>query len=102
MFLHLSKEEQRLRMQDRLDSPDERWKFRRGDLDDRARWDDYMAAYEEALARTSTATAPWYVVPADRKWVRNLCVAHILHDVLDALDPRYPDPEEGLDGLMVE
>ena len=61
-----------------------------------------MAAYEEALARTSTADAPWYVVPADRKWVRNLCVANILHDVLTRLDPRYPPPEPGIESLVVE
>jgi PPK2 family polyphosphate:nucleotide phosphotransferase len=102
VFLHVSKDEQRARMQDRIDSPDERWKFRRGDLDDRARWDDYMAAYEEALARTSRPDAPWYVVPADRKWVRNLCVANILHDVLSRLDPRYPAPEPGIESLVVE
>ncbi len=102
VFLHLSKDEQRARMQDRIDSPDERWKFRRGDLDDRARWDEYIAAYEEALARTSTPDAPWYVVPADRKWVRNLCVANILHDVLTRLDPRYPPAEPGIESLVVE
>lgn len=102
VFLHVSKEEQRARFQDRIDSPDERWKFRRGDLDDRARWDDFMAGYRDALAKTSVPSAPWYVVPADRKWVRNLCVAHILHDVLSELDPQYPAPEEGVEGLVVE
>ena len=75
LFLNISKEEQRARLQDRIDSPDERWKFRRGDLDDRALWDDFTKAYADAIAKTSTATAPWYVVPADRKWVRNLVVA---------------------------
>ena len=92
LFLHISKEEQRLRLQDRIDSPDERWKFRLGDLDDRALWDDYMAAYRDALRKTSTDAAPWYVVPADRKWVRNLAVAKILRHVLERLDPQYPDP----------
>lgn len=101
VFLHISPDEQRQRFQDRIDSPDERWKFRRGDLDDRARWDDFMAAYRDAMAKTSTARAPWYVVPADRKWVRNLCVAHILHDVLARLDPQYPEPDEGIEGLVV-
>ena len=95
-------EEQRERFQDRIDSPDERWKFRRGDLDDRALWPEYMAAYRDALARTSTADAPWYVVPADRKWVRNLAVAHILRHALDAsCDPQYPPPEPGLEGSKV-
>jgi PPK2 family polyphosphate:nucleotide phosphotransferase len=102
VFLNVSKDKQRARLQDRIDSPDERWKFRRGDLADRALWDDYQAAFTEALTRTSTTEAPWFVVPADRKWVRNLCVAHILHDVLDRLDPQYPPAEEGIEGLVVE
>lgn len=102
LFLNVSKEEQRERFQDRIDDPDEQWKFRHGDLDDRARWDDYMAAYRDALTKTSTDEAPWFVVPGDRKWVRNLCVAHILGDVLTRLDPRYPEAEEGLEGLVVE
>lgn len=101
LFLNISNEEQRERLQDRLDSADERWKFRRGDLDDRALWDDFMKAYAEALANTSTPTAPWYVVPADRKWVRNLAVARILRDVLERIDPQFPDPEDDLDGLIV-
>lgn len=102
VFLHVSREKQRERFQDRIDSPDERWKFRRGDLDDRAHWDDFMSAYHDALSKTSTTAAPWYVVPADRKWVRNICVANILLDVLERLDPRYPEPEEGIEGLIVE
>ena len=101
LFLHVSKDEQRLRMQDRIDSPDERWKFRKGDLDDRARWDDFMAAFRDALRETSTDAAPWYVVPADRKWVRNLAVAHVLRHHLEQLDPQYPEPEEGIEGLVV-
>ncbi len=101
LFLHISSEEQRSRLQDRLDSPDERWKFRLGDLDDRRLWPQYMDAYRDALARTSTAHAPWYVVPGDRKWVRNLAVAHVLRDALEHLDPQYPEPEAGLDGIIV-
>jgi PPK2 family polyphosphate:nucleotide phosphotransferase len=101
LFLHISQEEQRLRLQDRIDSPDERWKFRKGDLDDRARWDDFMAAFRDALRATSTDAAPWYVVPADRKWVRNLAVAHVLRHHLERLDPQYPEPEEGIEGLVV-
>jgi len=102
LFLHISREEQRQRMQDRVDSPDERWKFRLGDLDDRKLWPDYMRAYRDALARTSTARAPWYVVPGDRKWVRNLTVARILRHTLERLDPHYPEPEEGIEGTIVE
>lgn len=101
LFLNISNEEQRARLQDRLDSPDERWKFRRGDLDDRALWDDFLKAYTDALAKTSTDTAPWYVVPADRKWVRNLAVARILRDVLERIDPQFPDPEDDIGGLVV-
>ncbi|MGI9029805.1 MAG: PPK2 family polyphosphate kinase [Ilumatobacteraceae bacterium] len=101
LFLHVSSNEQRQRLQDRIDSPDERWKFRLGDLDDRARWDDFMAAYRDALERTSTSDAPWYVVPGDRKWVRNLAVAKILEHHLTALDPQYPEPEDDLTGLVV-
>ena len=102
LFLHISADEQRQRLQDRIDSPDERWKFRLGDLDDRARWDDFMAAYHDALERTSTGDAPWYVVPADRKWVRNLAVAKILRHHLSAIDPQYPEPEDDLSGVEVE
>jgi PPK2 family polyphosphate:nucleotide phosphotransferase len=102
LFLHISFEEQRDRLQDRIESPDERWKFRRSDLDERKLWPDYMKAYRDALAETSTDDAPWYVVPGDRKWVRNLAVASILRDVLEQIDPKYPEPEEDLEGLVVE
>jgi PPK2 family polyphosphate:nucleotide phosphotransferase len=101
LFLHVSNEEQRARLQDRVDSPDERWKFRRGDLDDRALWDDYMVAFRDALRATSVDDAPWFVVPADRKWVRDLAVARILRDALERLDPQYPAPEDGIEGLVI-
>jgi PPK2 family polyphosphate:nucleotide phosphotransferase len=102
IFLHVSEEEQRERFQDRIDDPEEQWKFRRGDLDDRALWDEYMKAYRDALTETSVEHAPWFVVPGDRKWVRNLCVAHILRDALHRLDPQFPEAEEGIDGIVVE
>ena len=101
LFLHTSADEQRQRLQDRIDDPDERWKFRRGDLDDRKLWPQYMRAYRDALARTSTPEAPWYIVPGDRKWVRNLTVARILRHTLERLDPQYPQPEEGIEGIVV-
>jgi PPK2 family polyphosphate:nucleotide phosphotransferase len=101
LFLNISNEKQRDRLQDRIDSPDERWKFRLGDLEDRKLWPDYMRAYRDALARTSTSDAPWYVVPGDRKWVRNLVVAKLLRHTLEQLDPHYPDPEPGIEGLVV-
>jgi PPK2 family polyphosphate:nucleotide phosphotransferase len=92
VFLHESKEEQRKRLQERVDDPEKRWKFRTGDLDDRALWDDFQAAYEDAIRETSTEDAPWYVVPADHNWSRNLCIAEILVDALERLDPELPEP----------
>jgi PPK2 family polyphosphate:nucleotide phosphotransferase len=101
-FLHISNEEQRERLQDRADDPDERWKFRMGDLDDRALWDDYQHAFQEAIRRTSTDDAPWYVVPGDRKWVRNLVVAKVLRHHLEQIDPQYPPAGDDVAGLIVE
>jgi PPK2 family polyphosphate:nucleotide phosphotransferase len=101
VFLHISREEQAERLRERLERPDKRWKFRRGDLAERERWDDYMAAYEEAIARTSTERAPWYVVPADHKWFRNWAVSRIVIETLEDMDPRYPPPPEDLDGVVV-
>jgi PPK2 family polyphosphate:nucleotide phosphotransferase len=90
VFLHESKDEQRRRLQERLDDPEKRWKFRTGDLDDRARWDDFQQAYEDAIRATSSQHAPWFVVPADHNWSRNLCVGEILVDTLERLQPRPP------------
>ncbi len=90
LFLSIDREEQRERFQARYDDPRKRWKFSMGDLAERERWADYQAAFEEALSRTSTAHAPWYVIPADRKWFRNLAVATILADTIAALRPAYP------------
>lgn len=99
-FLHISREEQRRRLLARLEDPTKRWKFDPADLESRTRWDAYMDAYEDALALTSTAEAPWIVVPADRKWYRNLVVAATLVGLLEDLDLRYPDPPD-LDGIVV-
>jgi len=97
-FLHISKDEQKERLQARLDEPEKNWKFNPGDLDDRALWPRYMEAYGDAIARTSSAHAPWYVIPADRKWYRNLLVAQILIATLEGLEMQYPsvdfDPDE--------
>ncbi len=101
IFLNISKDEQRLRLQERLDEPEKTWKFRRGDLADRELWDDYRAAFEAALTETSTEYAPWYVVPGHRKWYRNLVVSSILIETLEDMDPRYPEPEEGLEDVVV-
>ncbi len=93
--LHISKGEQRKRLQDRLDDPTKNWKFRMGDLDDRAHWSDYTRAYRDVLAECSTPWAPWYVVPSDDKRVRNYFVAKLLVDTLESLDANYPpiDPD---------
>jgi PPK2 family polyphosphate:nucleotide phosphotransferase len=95
LFLYISKDEQRQRFQERYDDPRKRWKFSLGDLEERKRWDDYIAAYEDALSETSTERAPWYVIPANRNWLRNLAVARILVDTLEDLKPAYP-PEPDL------
>ena len=101
-FLHISKEEQRVRQQERIDNPSKRWKFARADLDARKLWDSYTKAFEDAISKTSTKNAPWYVVPADRNWYRNLVVSQVLVDTLDRLALRYPPPEEGIEGIVVE
>jgi PPK2 family polyphosphate:nucleotide phosphotransferase len=101
VFLHISPEEQAERFRARLDDPTKRWKFRKGDLDERALWDDYVAAYTEALQRTSTETAPWYVVPADRKWYRNWAIGQIVLETLETLNPKYP-PGEDLEGVVIQ
>jgi PPK2 family polyphosphate:nucleotide phosphotransferase len=102
VFLNISKEEQRARLESRLDDPAKNWKFSRDDLDDRVLWDDFREAYEAVLSRTSTEHAPWYVVPANRKWYRNLVVSQILIDTLTEMDPQFPEPEADLDGIVVE
>ena len=102
LFLHITKEEQAERLQARLAEPHKHWKFRVEDLDARARWDDYQAAFAEAISRTSTEHAPWYVIPADKKWYRNWAVATIMVAVLEGLDLRWPDPAPGLADLVIE
>ncbi len=100
-FLHISPEEQASRLQERLDDPTKRWKFNPSDLIARDRWSDYMTAYEDAIAATTTAVAPWHVVPADKNWYRNLVVADTLVSTLESLDLRFPDPPEGLDDVVI-
>ena len=102
VMLHISKDEQRERLESRLEDPTKGYKFNPSDLDTRARWDEYMDAYAEALAETSTEAAPWYVVPADRKWYRNLVVSRILIDALESLDLSYPEPEVDLSTVVFE
>jgi PPK2 family polyphosphate:nucleotide phosphotransferase len=89
-FLHVSAEEQRERFAERLDNPAKRWKYNPNDEETNRRYDEFTAAYEEALTATSTKSAPWYVIPADRNWVRNLAVATVLVKALQRLDPQFP------------
>ncbi len=99
LMLHISREEQRERLLARLDDPEKHWKFNAGDLEERELWDEYTAAYREALERTSTAAAPWYVVPADEKRVRDVLVARLVTETLERMDPRYPGPPLELERL---
>ncbi|NOT06932.1 MAG: polyphosphate kinase 2 family protein [Gemmatimonadales bacterium] len=92
-FLHISKDEQRKRLAERLDDPTKNWKFELGDLAERARWDDYSRAYEAVLARTSTPHAPWYLVPADKNSARDLLVAQVVVAALEEIGPTYPKPD---------
>jgi len=101
-FLAIDRDEQRQRFQDRVDDPTKRWKFSPADLAERSRWDDYSVAFSEMLRETSTSYAPWYLVPANRNWLRNLAVGEILADRLDALNPQYPPAAAGVEGTKVE
>jgi PPK2 family polyphosphate:nucleotide phosphotransferase len=92
IMLHISKEYQRERLVRRLERPDKHWKFNPDDLKERVRWDDYMAAFEVALSRCSTGRAPWYVVPAERRWFRNLVVARLVIQALEEMNPEFPEP----------
>ncbi|MEV5612649.1 polyphosphate kinase 2 family protein [Streptomyces sp. NPDC052225] len=103
-FLHISYEQQKRRLLERLDNPDKHWKFNPGDIDERALWPAYQEAYEIALERCSTDAAPWFVIPADRKWYRNWAVSRLLLEHLEAMDPQYPkagfDVEECRERLL--
>jgi len=101
-YLHIDLDEQKERLQSRLDEPEKHWKFASGDLAERKLWPHYMAAYEEMLEQTSRPHAPWYVIPANRKWVRNLLILQIIVDTLKGLKMSYPAAEEGLADIVVE
>ncbi|MFE5809961.1 polyphosphate kinase 2 family protein, partial [Streptomyces sp. NPDC056491] len=102
IFLNLSKEEQRTRFLKRIDRPEKNWKFSAADARERRRWDDYQEAFSEMLSATSTKWAPWYVVPADRKWFARICAAAVLAHTLMDIDPRYPElAEEARKDLLV-
>jgi PPK2 family polyphosphate:nucleotide phosphotransferase len=99
-FLHISKDEQRARLQARIEDPTKRWKFQHGDVEEREFWDEYQRAYEDVLSKTSTERAPWYVVPSNQKWYRNYVVGSIVADALDRLHMKYPEPD--LSGIVVK
>ncbi len=101
VFLNVSKDEQRERFQERIDDPEKRWKFRRDDLKVRERFDEYLAAWEEVVAETSTDWAPWHVVPADRNWVKATAVAALLVAALERIDPQLPAADTSLAGLVI-
>lgn len=100
-FLHISKDEQKERLESRLKDPDKHWKFSKNDIKERLLWDDYQVAFEDAINNCSTQHAPWYVVPANKKWYRNLIVARTIADTLEAMNPQYPPAEEGLEGIVI-
>jgi PPK2 family polyphosphate:nucleotide phosphotransferase len=101
LFLHISKDEQKERLQARLDDPTKHWKFSLGDLEERKHWEDYQAAFATMLSETSTDWAPWHVIPADRKWFRDLLVSSILVRTLESLEMTYPENEDDLTGVVV-
>jgi len=100
-YLHISKDEQKRRLEARLDDPDKHWKFSSNDIKERAFWDDYQRAFEDAIKNCSTPHAPWYVVPANKKWYRNLAIARIIADALEEMDPQFPPAEADLDKVRI-
>ncbi len=101
-FLHISPEEQKARLQARLEEPSKHWKFNLDDLKERKLWPQYMQAYQDVLNQTSTEWAPWYIVPADRKWYRNLVIARLIVETLEGLKMKYPQGEAALDQVVIE
>ena len=101
-YLHIDKKEQKKRLQARLDDPSKHWKFRLGDLEERKLWDEYMQAYEDVLNKTSTEAAPWYIVPSNHKWYRDLVISSVLVKTLEGLKMKFPEPEENLQGVVTD
>ena len=101
LYLHISRDEQKRRFEKRLEKPEKHWKWSSGDLDARAKWDDFQAAYTDALARCSTDVAPWFVIPADHKWYRDLAAAEILVETARQMNPQWPRPDEDLSSIVV-
>jgi len=101
LYLHISRDEQRERFQKRLDNPEKHWKWSSGDLETRDRWDDFQSAYADAMERCSTVHAPWFVVPANHKWYRDLAVAEILVEAAREMDPQWPEVQEDLSAVVI-
>jgi polyphosphate kinase 2 (PPK2 family) len=101
-FLHISKDEQKERLEERLKDPNKHWKASLGDFKERQYWDEYQEAYEAALEKCSTKWAPWYIIPADRKWFRNLAVASILLDTMKTMEIRLPEAKFDLSSVVIE
>ena len=101
-YLHISKDEQKERLQERLDDPTKHWKFDAGDLKQRAHWDKYQEAFADMLGRCSTETAPWYVIPANQKWYRNLAITRVLVHTLRELNPQYPENSDDLSKIKID
>jgi len=101
-YLHISKDEQKARLQSRLDEPDKNWKFSSSDLNERKHWDRYQEVFADMLSQTSTEYAPWYVIPANRKWFRNLLISRIAVDLFEGLDMKYPAAEDGLADIVID
>jgi PPK2 family polyphosphate:nucleotide phosphotransferase len=100
-FLHISRAEQARRLRKRQQTPSKQWKFSPGDLETRKLWDDFTFAYEDALTKCNTANAPWYVIPANHKWYRNLAVSDVLVRTMEELDLRYPDPVPDIESYVI-
>ena len=100
IFLHLSKEEQKQRFLERIDDPEKNWKFSESDIAERAHWEEYQAAYQDAIRETSTKNAPWYIVPADKKWFARLLISQIIVETLQDIDPQYPELPEAKRALL--
>jgi PPK2 family polyphosphate:nucleotide phosphotransferase len=100
-FLHISRDEQKQRLKERLEDPEKSWKFNPSDLEARAKWDEYMEAYKDAIRKCNAEWAPWFVIPADRKWYRNLVVSEIVADALEKLKPAVPKPALDLSKIRI-
>ncbi len=100
-YLHISRDEQKRRLQSRLDDPDKHWKFELADITERGYWDDYTVAFEDAISRCSTDHAPWFVIPANVKWFRNVAIARTVVRTLEAMNPQFPQNPQNLSGIVI-